>query len=191
MAHEAVKSEHTFTLPAAVVEPADIRRLSRELEELDDFLRQANIRKGGEATAAPKVTKTLDALADANGLNLLQAVDRAKAASFLDELVRNAPVVHMSFATDPSAAFTAKIVTWLRKNIHPLLLVQIGLQPSIAAGCIVRTNNKVFDFSLRQYVVERKDLLTKAIGSMETSKQPPTETGQPSAQQPVHAEVQA
>jgi F0F1-type ATP synthase delta subunit len=50
-------------------------------------------------------------------------------------------------------------VTWLRANIHPQALVQVGLQPNIAAGCVVRTANKQFDLSLRQSFAKHKDLL--------------------------------
>jgi hypothetical protein len=173
------EAKRDMMLPTSVVEPADVRRLSRELESVDEFLRQAEIRKGGTPTNMPRTTKTLDALAEANGLNLLVAIDRAKAAGFLDALVRDAPVVHVSFAAEPSAAFTAKILTWLRENIHPLLLVQIGLQPSIAAGCIVRTNSKVFDFSLRQYMLGHRDMLTKAINEMDSKAQPAQATAAP------------
>jgi F0F1-type ATP synthase delta subunit len=104
---------------------------------------------------------------EANALQLLDATDRARAAEFLEKVASDAPVVHISFATDPSPAFMTKIVTWLRQNIHPQLLVQIGLQPSIAAGCVVRTESKVFDFSMRQFLVEKRDLLTQAIAGME------------------------
>lgn len=166
MAHDATKARQSFVLPVTVVGPADVRRLSRELEDVDEFLRQAAIRKGGTTATLPKTTRTLDSFADANALNFLQAIDRAKATAFLDDVMSDAPVIHISFAADPSAAFTAKIVTWLRQNIHERLLVQIGLQPTIAAGCIVRTESKVFDFSLRQYLVAKRDLLTQAIGTM-------------------------
>jgi F0F1-type ATP synthase delta subunit len=71
----------------------------------------------------------------------------------------------MSFAADPSASFSAKIVGWLRANIHPLSLLEIGLQPTIAAGCIVRTTNKVFDLSLRNRFSEHTELLLKSLRS--------------------------
>src|SRR5215469_2705509 len=121
MAHDAAKAGQSFVLPVTVVGPADVRRLSRELEDVDEFMRQAAIRKSGTAASLPKTTRTLDSFADANALNFLQAVDRAKATAFLDDVISDSPVIHMSFAVDPSAAFTAKIVTWLRQNIHPRL----------------------------------------------------------------------
>jgi len=44
------------------------------------------------------------------------------------------------------------------------------LQPTIAAGCIVRTTNKYFDFSLRQDFTDKRELLLKQIAGNETQK---------------------
>lgn len=165
MAHEAVRVP-SLTLPISIVEPSDVRKTYRELEGIDEFLRQASLRKSGASPNLPRTTKSLDDMAELNALQLLDPVDRAKAMQFLETLLADAPVIHISFAAEPSMSFTTKVITWLRKNIHPLVLMQIGLQPSIGAGCIVRTENKVFDFSLRQYLVERKAMLTQAIEGM-------------------------
>jgi F0F1-type ATP synthase delta subunit len=156
-----------FVLPASVAGPTDATRLQRDAEDLDELLRQAAIRTGGAAVKLPKTTAMLDDMAEANRLNLLQAADRRQLLGFLESMRDKAPVVHISFATEPSAAFTAKIVTWLRENVHPLLLVQIGMQPSIAAGCTVRTTNKVFDFSLRQHLQRNRQLLVDALGKID------------------------
>ncbi len=165
MAHETPNVHHAvqLVLPATVTGLTDVTRLRRESETLDEYLRQAGLRKGGHATELPKFPAMLDDVATANHLNLLQAADRQKLADFLQQLQTKAPVVHMSFASEPSTEFTGKIVTWLRQNIHPLLLVHVGLQPSIAAGCTLRTTNKVFDFSLRQYFEQNSQLLVDAL----------------------------
>lgn len=168
MAHETPKVHHIaqLVLPATITGLTDVTRLQREAETLDEYLRQAALRKGGHATEMPKIPVMLDDIATANHLNLLQAADRQKLADFLQQLQTKAPVVHMSFASELSTEFTSKIVTWLRQNIHPMLLVQVGLQPSIAAGCTLRTTNKVFDFSLRQYFVQNRQLLVDALAKL-------------------------
>ena len=113
--------------------------------------------------ALPQVSRLLNALATENHKDLMQPADRAALAVFLRDIIEHAPTLHISFATDPSAAFTAKIVGWLRANIHPLTLVQLGLQPSIAAGCVVRTTNKVFDMSLRDRFSQHMAVLLEAL----------------------------
>ena len=175
MAHEAPKIHHAqqLVLPATVTGLTDVTRLQRESETLDEYLRQASLRKGGHATELPKIPVMLDDIATVNHLNLLQAADRQKLADFLQQLQTKAPVIHMSFAAEPSSEFTGKIVTWLRQNIHPMVLVQVGLQPSIAAGCTLRTTNKVFDFSLRQHFVQNRQLLVDALAKLAAAPEAP------------------
>ncbi|HVC36484.1 MAG TPA: hypothetical protein VNE40_03540 [Candidatus Dormibacteraeota bacterium] len=156
-------SIENFKLPSLAASPADIQRLKRETESLDEYLAQAALRNSEQnSSKLPKTSRLLDELAQINSLNLLQTNSRQQLLAFL-ESVGQAPVLHISFATDPSSAFLNKIVIWLRQNIHPFVLVRIGLQPSIAAGCIVRTPNHYYDFSLRQHFTKQRSLLIQSL----------------------------
>jgi F0F1-type ATP synthase delta subunit len=162
----------SFVLPTQVFGVVEVRRLSRELEQLDDYLRQSSIREGGAKQASlPRLSRLLDTTASDNHLNLLQSTDRDQLAKALQTTLEQAPVVHLSFASDPSAAFLEKIVGWLRGNIHPMTLIRLGLQPSIAAGCVMRTANKSFDFSLRHRFAEERALLLNSLQTPEAPKQ--------------------
>ncbi len=157
MAHSIHKPQ-SFVLPTLLVGPADVNRTLVELQLLDDILRQADIRQE-ESVHLPKTSRTIDSLAEANAVDLLEADDREALIAFIRSLQQQAPVLHISFAAEPSAAFTAQIVDWLRLNVSQHVLVQVGLQPSIAAGCIVRSTNKVFDLSLRQHLKEKRPVM--------------------------------
>jgi len=114
-------------------------------------------------SAMPASSRMLDELVKANNLDLLNPADRKLLINSLEVVKSKAPAVHISFAADPPQAALEKIITWLRREIHPVLLLQIGLQPTIAAGCILRTPNKVFDFSLQKYFSSNKDLLISKL----------------------------
>lgn len=152
-------------LPTLVFGMVEIRRLQRELEALEEYMHQENIRQVKTKTAAPlpRVSRLLDALASENNCNLLKQQERNLLQQFLQQLMASAPTIHISFASDPSAAFTAKIVAWLRTHVHNNILLQIGLQPSIAAGCVVRTQNQVFDLSLRNHFEAQKQQFTAVL----------------------------
>lgn len=152
-------------LPTLVFGSVEVRRIQRELGALEEYAQQAALRNKADKQplALPQVSRLLHALATENRKDLLEAADRAALGAFLRDVTEHAPTVHMSFASDPSAAFTAKIVGWLRANIHPLVLVQLGLQPAIAAGCVVRTTNRVFDLSLRRQFDTQKSGLLDAL----------------------------
>ncbi|HEX8182559.1 MAG TPA: hypothetical protein VF575_03065 [Candidatus Saccharimonadales bacterium] len=159
-------------LTTMIVSPSDLKRARRELEALDDFMHQASLRQGGKALKMPQTSRLIDELASETNVNMLQSADRAKLLKYLTDLITSAPVLHFSFASEPSASFMNKLIIWLRSNIHPQVLVHLGLQPSIAAGCIVRTSNKQFDFSLTQAFERQRELL---VSSLREYSQPSTQ----------------
>lgn len=176
MAPEHAQGQHHAKqepqLPVLVFGVVEVRRLKRELEALDEFMRQTAIREPGNQPALPRLSRLMEGLAADNDRNLLQEADRQELQDFLAGIEKTAPTIHISFASDPSSAFVAKLVTWLRANIHPHVLLQIGLQPTIAAGCIVRTPNKIIDLSLRQHLVDQRGKLIEALNTMNIPAQP-------------------
>jgi hypothetical protein len=152
-----------IALPERLVSSVDLSRLIRELNALDESLRQTELRKPGEPTQLARSSTTLEDLAQANKIQLTDETQRAQLLALLNGFKAHAPRVHMSLATEPSAKFTHNIVIWMRKNIHPLLLLEVGLQPTLAAGCMIRTNNKLFDLSLRHKFTENRALLVQKI----------------------------
>lgn len=159
MAHENTD----LHLPVSTVTVVDIGHLQRELEALNNFLAQAAARESGESVTMPKTTKSFEDFAKQNNLQLHQKGDREKLEKFLEYIRQSAPVIHMSFAAEPSAKGMQKIVTWLRNEIDPNVLLQVGLQPSIAAGCVLRTTNKYFDFSMRKHFNDQNELLIQSL----------------------------
>jgi hypothetical protein len=150
-------------VPFSVVGRIDVAHLSRELEAVDNFMEQARLRQPGTPVTPPRMSKLLEDLAVANEVNLVQKTDRANLALFLKELRDHAPVLHFSFAIEPSGTFLQKLLEWIRTEIHPLALVDVGLQPSVAAGCVLRTSSKRFDFSLRQHFLKNRSQLVELI----------------------------
>lgn len=161
-------TQRTPGLPILVSSPVDVGRLMRELEMIDDSLLQLSLRTAGKEVKMPKTSRLMDQIAEINDLNLLKSGDRSSLKQFLIIIRQTAPVLHISFGADPSVAFLEKLMTWLRKEIHPFTLVTVGLQPNIGGGCVVRTANREFDFSLRQYFTEKRDLLIEQLVSAET-----------------------
>lgn len=150
-------------LPAALVSQADVARLTRELNSLNDFFVGAKARTAGTAMSMPKITRMMQQLSSDNKINLINEDERSKLGEQLKIVYEHAPNLHISFAVEPSPKALEKILVWMRQNIHPQTLLQIGLQPAIAAGCTLRTTNKVFDMSLRANLKKHTDYLTQLI----------------------------
>lgn len=171
MAHEQSEAVG-LKLPVGVVGPGDMRKLKRELEALEDTLQQMRLRTNAPVAKLPRSSRAVEEFAATNRLNLLLPDDRQRMAAYIAHTIKNAPVVHMSFAAEASRKFTTEIVLWLRSNLQADILLDIGLEPNIAAGCVVRTPSRQYDFSLRARFVEHADLLAEKLRLPEAIEEP-------------------
>lgn len=153
----------SFVLPLSVTSPTDLGRLLRELEALDNYLMQFDLKGQTGTVKMSKTSLLLDSVIDANKLDLLVPEQRTQIIEFMKNVKANAPVLHISFGADPAPAFIGKLMTWLRREIHPQVLLTIGLQPNIGAGCLVRSTNRYFDFSLRENFTKNRELLMSKL----------------------------
>ena len=175
-------------IPLGAVTRADVGRLAQEAESIDNFLQSAAVRQPGSPVQMPKTSNLFDELVNMNKLNLLQPADRQHLRRFLEELRMKAPTIHISFSSDPSPSFQVQLITWIRQQIDPNMLLRIGLQPSIGAGCMVRATNKVFDMTLRQRFLDSKPALVALLhGGSNTVADTPVEP----VPEPAAAEVVA
>jgi hypothetical protein len=158
--------QDTLMLPTSVLTRADVGQLVSELEDVEDSLLQLKARKTSDHhdhTTAPPIGKRLHNVAELNKLDLQKPGDRQEMKARLKHAREKAPLMYISFSNEPSLAFLEKLIVWLRREINPNLLISIGLQPAIGAGCIVRTTNKFFDLSLRQTFIKQRQLLLEQI----------------------------
>lgn len=158
-----VRSE--IILPIEVISPADVSRLRRGAGDFAEYLEQLEHEKAGESLPKPRAG-LLANFAAANDLDLSKIADCREAVNKLSQLQKLAPVAHISFANEPSNQFMQKITGWFRDNINPLMLLTVGLQPSVAAGCYLRTTNRYFDLSLRRHLQDRRELLINKLEEM-------------------------
>lgn len=156
-------------LPNSIMTRVDVGRLKREIEALDAFMHEASVRSQS-VSSLPRSSSILEGLAAENKLNLLIPDQRKQLLVFLENLLKNAPTVHMSFASDPKPKFLNQLITWFRTEAHPHTLLHIGLQPEIAAGCVMRTTNRYFDFSFRERFEKSKPKLLKALYDGDTDR---------------------
>lgn len=167
-----MEAEKVFTLPEQIIGPADVGRVYRELESVNDAMMQLKIRSPQTPISLPKTSELLDQIAKDTNVNLLDGTQRERLMHYLNDVKTGAPQIHISFSVEPSPEFTQKIVAWLRKEVSPIALVIVGLQPNIGVGCMIRTTNKYFDLSLKQSFKDHRDVLVKGLIPDEYNKQP-------------------
>lgn len=149
-------------LPIALASRQDITHIHRELRLFDDVAMQSVMRHDNPVKYPPISGLLRDMVKD-NQIDLSNEKARKKLINELETLKNNAPSIHMSFAVEPTPQVLQKIVTWLRAEIDPRIVIQVGLQPTIAAGTIIRTPSHQYDFSLRQHLIKNRQKLIEAL----------------------------
>lgn len=155
MAHK-----QSLVLPENLVNKKQVAQLLREIEQIQATQQGSKVR--GDQPVSIEPSPLLQQLVDQNMIDG-KPVPLGNISRALELLQKKAPVVHLSFAVNPEQAFVARIVQWFRSEVSPYVLLQVGLQPTIAAGCIVRTPSKYFDMTMRKRFVEKRDVLVKQL----------------------------
>lgn len=154
-----------YVLPAAVVRKADLARLLREIETLDSELEAQKVRSKGEKVSyrLPNISQGLGDFLDQNKLDITDDQGRMELVEHLRKLKDQAPIVHMTFATEADPESLEKLVAYMRQELHPQTLLSVGLQPSLVAGAYVRTPNHVHDFSVRAMLKEKRGVIAQDL----------------------------
>jgi len=159
------EGEQTYILPAALIGRADLARLVREIEAVDNDLESQKVRAQGAQTSyrLPTISRSLSDFLELNKINVADDQARMTVKERLRILKDKAPVVHMTFAVDADPDFLQQLVAYLRANIHPQALISVGLQPSLVGGVYVRTPNHVHDFSIRALLQGKRELIINEL----------------------------
>ncbi|MEI7838646.1 MAG: hypothetical protein WCI37_02555 [bacterium] len=75
--------------------------------------------------------------------------DLANLRKQLDEIAKTAPVVTITLSDIPNAEFKMKVTSWFR-SINPFILVEIMVDELIIGGCIIKTERREIDLSIRK-----------------------------------------
>lgn len=156
-------SQSSPTLPVTVRTRADVARLSREVRAYDEVVRESQLRSR-QIPELTSISESLSILLATLKVDLKDAQSRHILVEKLQAIHQGAPVVHLSFATQPSSVALDALVGWFRMNAHAMTLIEVSVLPSIVAGCRIRTTNQVFNFSLSGAVDAAAPALSRAMG---------------------------
>lgn len=154
-----------YVLPSALLGRADIARLVREVEAMENELEAQKVRAGEQFTGykLPTVSRSLSDFLELNQIDAGNDQARMQLKEHLRVLKDKAPIMHLTFAVEADPEFLQQMVKWLRENIHPQALISVGLQPALVGGVYVRTPNHVHDFSLRALLQGKRDIIVHEL----------------------------
>lgn len=156
-----------YVFPPSLVSRADISRLARELENLENEVEAQRVRGAEKAGYhLPAFSTPFAEFLDQNKLDVTDAQTRMHLTRDLRALKDKTPIIHLTFATDANPVILQQLTEWIREQIHPQALLSIGLQPGLVGGVYVRTPNKVHDFSFKAMLEEKHSVMLKELDGL-------------------------
>ena len=140
-----------YKLPPSIFNRTQLTRLAHQLE-----------RTKSSAKALSESSDLQDLLGD-NGIKALDATNLPKLRSFIADMLSTAPQISMILAALPNTVEQVELVQWLRSRINPNLLVHFVQNNDLLAGCVVRTDQTVYDLSLRKALWQNQDKLIERL----------------------------
>lgn len=151
-------------LPSSIATKSDLVAVLRNVDEVLDSYIENRVRnlEGVDFKSRPDVASNLAELVSENNLEV--SLDTLKSLKqWLAHLNEHAPVVRFTLASDPTPEFVGGLVNWLRQNSGQFVIIRYGVQPTIAAGCLMYTPARRYDFSLRQHLLTANEAFLKSL----------------------------
>jgi hypothetical protein len=156
--------EKTFALPAAIYSPQLLESVIYDLQVYVDWIRQNEIRTrvGTHLKDEPNHSDETVLVIEAWQKGEAPTIDSIQA---LITHLRNLklPQVHITLAALPNHAQRQTLVEWFRSNATQQLLVSFVADRNMGGGVVIRTPNRVFDYSWRQELVAGRDKLAEIV----------------------------
>lgn len=173
-----LSNQAQFALPPSLVGRPDVSRLLLEIEKVDNELETQAIREPNKPLAIPNMSRSLTEATTLNQLDITNRTHRQAMLKAMRVIKDKSPIVQVTFAVDPAPEIVLQLTTWIRQNLHPAALITVGMQPGIIGGCVLRTPDHIYDFSLRKQFTDNLPVLIEQI---KAASQVPPAAAQPVA----------
>jgi hypothetical protein len=154
----------TFELPAAVYSPQLLESVVYDIQYYLDWIRQNQIRKkvGAQPKEEPNHSAETVLVIEAWLAGKPATLESIEALlKYLKEL--ELPEVHIMLAALPNHAQREVFVTWFRNNTTPHLMLSFVADRNLGGGIVVRTPNRIFDYTWKQELVAGRDKLAGIV----------------------------
>jgi hypothetical protein len=153
-----------FELPGAVYSSQLLESVTFDIEHYLDWYRDTKIKKKVGAKSAEEPTHSAETVLVIESwlAGKPPTVESLEAlVKYLREL--KLPEVHIMLAALPNRSQREALVDWFRANTTPHLLISFVADRNLGGGVVVRTPNRVFDFTWKQQLVASRDKLAGIV----------------------------
>lgn len=153
-----------FELPTAIYSPELMESVTYELEQYLDWYRSTRIQKTVGAKPVEEPTHSAETVL------VIEAWLEGKTATTetIEALVAHLkelklPVVHLTLAALPNHSQRVQLVDWFRNNVSHGLLISFVADRNLGGGLVVRTPNRIFDYTWKEQLIAGRDKLPGII----------------------------
>lgn len=82
---------------------------------------------------------------------------------YLEGIIKDPTEMLISFAQRPDEEFVAELTDWARVNIRGNILLRIKIDPMLTGGIVVRSPQRIYDFSWNNSLSSKRDLLIESV----------------------------
>ena len=166
-AASAAPAKPGFRLPDSVYSPELLASVNYDIDQYMQWYRQARVQQKVGAPQSEEPTYS------AETVQVIKAWlgDSKPTVELLEALVKHLhklklPVVHITLAALPNHAQRSQLVDWFRANATHDMLMSFVADRNIGGGVLVRTPNRVFDYTWKQRLVEGRSKLAELVKSV-------------------------
>ncbi len=162
-----------FKLPNSIGGKRDLIMTLRQIEQIVNDRLQDDVRErfGAKRVGTKAGQRMVNELLELNKLKddteSLKTVQKE-----LEQIKENAGQLRISFSQEPDQDMYQQIVKWFRTEIDPGVLVQIGVQPAIGAGFILKTPMRRYDFSVKTKIMSSTPKFVEVLHRTTTPGEP-------------------
>lgn len=153
-----------FVLPTSVYSPELLDSVRYEIEQYINWYRENRIHKtvGALPLAEPdhsaETAQVIESWIHGDKLTL---TDLEALLTYLKGL--RLPTAHITLAALPNHAQRQQLVDWFRSTAGSNILISFVGDRNLGGGILVRTPNRVFDYSWKQKLIEGRSKLAEVV----------------------------
>lgn len=154
-------------LPVDVSAPDQLSSLIAELQKYRGKLRDAAVRaKAAKAKSVelPEASEALLGLVKGSGVNIGDASALEALNKELSQILKTAPVMHMTLAASAGRTLRRQLTVWFRTQVHPHSLLTFSIRSDIGGGMMLQAGSHFYDYSFRDRLLANKSRLMEIAG---------------------------
>ncbi len=153
-----------FNLPSNINTPQLLEAVGFEIERLRGWLSDSEVKQKVGAVPAAEPSRSPETQALIDGWLDGTALTADALAGLSAELAKLKPVtVHLTLAALPGESLKVTLIEWFRKNCRPDLLISFSADRTIGGGLVIRTPNRIFDYSFKQRLIDGRTKIPELI----------------------------